>query len=139
MPAKRRGGKERRIDEGNMKHGLEDKGRKKREAGERWRSGRTTRRRRGRLFATSIVPQTGTGSWFCFARRRVEQQEAGGPPILTDSWCPPIAVPCFLSAPHNGSHPDAATRDPNRLTARKVCVHYRCTSPTRKTTLTPTE
>ncbi|KAK5864456.1 hypothetical protein PBY51_015697 [Eleginops maclovinus] len=43
---------------------------------------------------------------FCSGARGVlRNRKPGDRPILTDSWCPPIAVPYFLLATYNGSHP----------------------------------
>lgn len=52
--------------------------------------------RGGRMFAASIVSRSGRGSRFLFCSRAhwvLRNRKPGDRPILTDSWCPPIAVP----------------------------------------------
>lgn len=50
------------------------------------------------------------------AQRVLRNRKEADLPILTDSWCPPIAVPSFLLATYNGSHPDPGHLETNPST-----------------------
>lgn len=86
--------------------------------------GRRNRGRRWWLFATSIVFSNWKGKLVLFcsgAHRVLRNRKPRDLPILTDSWCPPIAVPPFLLATYNGSHPDPGHLETNP-TLHIVCI-----------------
>lgn len=106
---------------------------------ERW-GGRRNRRRRGWKQRRAVCDIYCFSNWkgklvlFCSGAHTVlRNRKPEDLPILADSWCPPIAVPPFLLATHNGSHPDPGQSYPILLTIlHAVCIHawafhYKCT------------
>lgn len=78
--------------------------------------------------ATSIVPQTGRGSCFVLLRGTAQRnRKPGDLPILTDSWCPPIAVPPSCQLHTMVPTLILATWKPAMLTSvHTACTHCDC-------------